>query len=803
MGLRLLASGLALAALAACYRPSFERCAVRCSDSTGCPADQTCLTDGFCHASTSEAMCGGADGDGGLPDGTPGPDGAPDAMVDPLAAAAVTTGDRHTCAIDANGRLWCWGENGYGSLGADNTVLLETGTPRPVDFSTDWVRVDAGGETTCGIRGTTLYCWGANGFYQTGVNTDGMVPTPMPVMGGGDYKEVSVGGGNACAIRTNGELYCWGGNQFGQLGDGTGMMFGRVMPGAVLPGDAPSNAWKSVSVGDAYACAIHENGQLYCWGEDNEGRLGVMGIMFEAYAPRAVTTTETAWKSVSAGQHSTCAVTVSGKLYCWGGNDAGQLGLPASTTIVPTPARIGTDSDWDSVSLSLYTTCGTRGGMVLCSGDNSTGAVGAGDWRSASFGFVPAAGIAVPATATQVAVGDFHACAVDAGGELRCWGLNSRGQLGVGVVADKRVPTKIADTPWDDLALGQRHACGVRGGTLSCWGLNDHDQLGSDDGAVGEHRFTPLGVGQDGWSAAAVGETHTCGLRAAGELWCWGNNANSQLGLVGVGDKPPARVGALDMWSGLSVAEDTGCALRPGGARACWGMSDFHQIGNASTATVTAPTTVNDLLGWQAVARGRRVTCGLDTGGALYCWGSDASGQIGDGAPAGGVATSPQMVSGVGAAVQVAASGGQGHVCAIDASTALWCWGYDGNGQLAQGGTAEARPAPVMVAGLGTGVDEVAVGFSHTCARKGAEIYCWGDNHSGQLGDLTFAGRADVGTPIAPGVASWTRVFAAGDTTCALDADQKLWCWGDNTYGVMGDGTGASPAPVLVQMPMQ
>ncbi|MBI4700605.1 MAG: hypothetical protein HY744_05490 [Deltaproteobacteria bacterium] len=186
-----------------------------------------------------------------------------------------------------------------------------------------------------------------------------------------------------------------------------------------------------------------------------------------------------------------------------------------------------------------------------------------------------------------------------------------------------------------------------------------------------------------------------------------------------------------------------------------------------------------------AVATGGYHTCAVKKDGTLWCWGRNADGELGDGTTQS--KSSPVQVSALGTSALAVAAGGY-HTCAVKAGGTLWCWGNNEYGQLGDG-TTQDETSPVQVSVLGTSALAVAGGQAHTCAVKaGGTLWCWGRNANGQLGDGT---TQDKTSPVqVPALGTSALAVAAGnDHTCAVKAGGTLWCWGNNEYGQLGDGT--------------
>jgi alpha-tubulin suppressor-like RCC1 family protein len=194
------------------------------------------------------------------------------------------------------------------------------------------------------------------------------------------------------------------------------------------------------------------------------------------------------------------------------------------------------------------------------------------------------------------------------------------------------------------------------------------------------------------------------------------------------------------------------------------------------------------------LAGGNDTACARLVGGALRCWGVNDRGQLGDGTTTNRLIPTLAATSVSGPLTIATASK---HTCAIDAASALWCWGANGDGQLGDG-TLTTHPTPVMVQGLPSLVSDVAVGEQHTCAIvANGDVWCWGDNRIGQLGsDANIREKLPV---LVPGAGPAMRVFSRGSFTCALGTDAALRCWGRNDGGQAGADTSAHTSPTSVR----
>ena len=252
-------------------------------------------------------------------------------------------------------------------------------------------------------------------------------------------------------------------------------------------------------------------------------------------------------------------------------------------------------------------------------------------------------------------------------------------------------------------------------------------------------------VGSDNLSAQAsitTGRNHTCALLSTGAAICWGSNLNGQLGDGTTANRltPTEVIGLSSDVTAISGGREHTCALLATGAVTCWGWNEYGQLGDGTTANRLTPTAVTGLdSDVTAITAGHNHTCALLATDAVHCWGYNGYGQLGDGTTANRL--TPTAVTGLDSGV-TAISASRFHTCALLATGALTCWGWNGYGQLGDGTTAN-RLTPTAVTGLSSDVTAITAETFHTCAllATGA-VRCWGYNGYGQLGDNSTANRA-------------------------------------------------------------
>ena len=309
---------------------------------------------------------------------------------------------------------------------------------------------------------------------------------------------------------------------------------------------------------------------------------------------------------------------------------------------------------------------------------------------------------------TSVSVGDSVACAAATDNRAYCWGSQKYGQLGngVSVTGTSATPNLVigavshAAVPLTRVSAGGNHACGLApGGAAWCWGQDSVRQLGNDDGTrAGVNSTTPIPVGGGQlFTAITAGRTHTCGLRADGAAFCWGDNRSGQLGVASQDtiDRETAVTGGIAFTS-LSAGGFHTCGLTAAGTAYCWGNDAQGQLGRGvGSGTSSTPVPVVGGLSFRSISAGRAATCGITVGGAAYCWGSNAYGLLGGGA-AGGMSTVPQAVAGGRTDYSVVTVGVR-HACAV-AQTGAYCWGSNILGALGNELQALVQPSPQKTA---------------------------------------------------------------------------------------------------------
>lgn len=805
----------------------------------------------------------------------------------------ISAGGTHACGI-SRGQLYCWGTNTSGALGLGSTTSTSTPTIVPGLSGKVVTDVSAGTDHTCAVADGAAYCWGNGGSGRTGLNGTSNTTAPTAVtasgvLSGKTVTAITAGDQHSCAI-ANSAAYCWGSNANGQLGNGGTTNSSVPVTVTAATGLLSGRTVTAISAGTSHTCAVAD-GLAFCWGLNTSGRLGD-NTTTQRTAPVAVTASGVlSGRNVTAisagGQHS-CAV-ADGLAFCWGYNGNGQLGN-ASTTASSVPVAVAgtitSASAVTAISAGVTHSCAIADGAAYCWGAGGSGQVG-NDSTTASVTSsvtVTASGVLSGRTLTSISAGNNFSCA-NGNTPGSCWGAGTSGQLGNSGSVAKTTAVDVALTgptcPDGAVRIDDSNCSLVQGtdyyarlgysiGTWTApnsgWVKATTDTRTAVSPSASSKTSTSLTVG---WSAASelansyaeytvqrslsssgsspttlyqgplrsttdrgglakrtsnltvsqvgAGTGSSCAV-LEGAAYCWGDNSDGQLGNNSTtSSSAPTTVLATGVLSGKTVtavapgmeATSSGegehtCAIADGGVY-CWGNNSHGELGNGGTTNSLVPVAAGSLSNVTALASGYMHTCAL-AGGQVYCWGDNSRGQIGDGSTS--TRTSPVLVQGVLAGKTVTAiAAGAAHTCAI-AAGAVYCWGSNVSGQLGINSSGTGTNSSVPVAVLATGVlsgqtvTAVAAGEAHTCVIASAKVYCWGYNASGQVGNNSTTTIITV--PVAVTSLPWSTGSAlssltAGQYHTCVIAAGKAYCWGEGgNYQLGNNSTTDRLVPVAV-----
>ncbi len=755
--------------------------------------------------------------------------------------AAISAGGEHTCALLNNNLFKCWGEGNDGRLGSGAIDDLgddpgEDGLAlAPLHFGDVRSRarkVVAGKHNvTCALSGERhLYCFGQGdtGELGSGATDDlgdapgemeTLAPVNLGVDASGDLLPVwnfDVGGdkttgvNHICALVgedfSNTALKCWGNNSSGQLGLSNNTNYGddpsRI--GAGLPAVSLGGGLRPVAValGNLHTCALSSGGGIKCWGDNNSGQLG-LGNTGNTNAPGAQVNLGTGHTAValSAGASHTCALLDNGQVKCWGANASGQLGL-------------GNTGDTNAPGAQVN--------------------LGTGH------------------TAVALSAGASHTCALLDNGQVKCWGANTSGQLGLGNTTDTNAPGAEVNLGTGHTAVflsaGGAHTCArLNDNTFKCWGAGGSGRLlnGANNNVATPGQALNLADNYDPVRALSMGRNHACAVYGMGLVKCWGDGSDGKLGqgtptgntdsvghaMTGALDEldeiPPVNLETTFRALDVTVGVNHSCAIIRDLPNqywvTCWGKNDVGQLGVNTTSWASTVGEYDYDMGENLeklnfdqkvlqIEAGEDFTCALLSDKSVRCWGVSDVGQLGDnttdsiGDDESGwwAASTVDFPSGeTPAAITV----GTDHACARFESGNVLCWGGNAKGQLGISGSNDPLGDDELVStasviNLGTNVkaERVVAGDQTTCVvTTTGEVKCWGDNTSGEVGvdalTTTEYDQPQAAVDLVNVGDNTAWLLGLGDSHACVSlrwssnlSRGELVCWGNNGFGQLGRG---------------
>ncbi len=571
-----------------------------------------------------------------------------------------------------------------------------------------------------------------------------------------------------CALDAQGQIYCAGAIEFSDTFKGNYRRSFGELHALVAP-----QHFNALAVNGIAVCALDQQGQIWCRGQRWEPSTDGGDTYDNDFKPvepaGAVRFTQ-----IVAGDAHFCALSDQGRVYCWGLNGDEQLG----------------DDDFNLQRIRA---------------------------------------VDLPSGITSLAAGDGHNCALGPNRRAYCWGNNDGGQLGTGNRYGPELPAPtVFDDRFDQLAAGRNHTCGMRDGKVYCWGLNQEYQLGFDRRAHDPYfQFDPKAAGTLNITKIVAARQSTCALNKWGQVVCWGDNIQDELGGEPTEAQTPARAsqirfadialsgthacgltldgqmrcwgmdrcGALAVGRQVSFAtpqlvDAQGGTLAAGGKHtcrvadgtlSCWGDNYQFQFGDGSLRSAGAPRVLST--GWSDVAAGATVSCGLKDD-AAYCWGIGYDWELGTRQQYDG-SSSPNKVLGVHAGATDIEATGRSVLVRYPAPARPLLWG---------GGVHTTTPLSALIPGADATQNQffdliaASPGSFHGCGLReetqdpplqypAGHVHCWGDDPA-LLGDPSYGRRVFDAVPVASDK-MFHAVAAGARHTCALSVDGELFCWGE------------------------
>jgi alpha-tubulin suppressor-like RCC1 family protein len=760
-----------------------------------------------------------------------------------------------SAAINSANKLFLWGDNQFGEL-AQNSTNNES-IPVQELTNSNWSYVACGARFAAGIKmDQTLWLWGNNASGMLG--QDNIIATSSPVQEitlSNFWIAVACGSDSTAAIKTNGSLWTWGSNNFGQLGDGT-------ITATSSPVQEATNSfnWQSISAGLFHFVGYQAGNQLWAWGNNDSGQLGVNS--FTSYSvPVQVFSLGANWLNVTAGGYNSSAI-FSGAATPTPSSSASPTPTPTgptpsptiSPTITPTVTPTPTSTDPTPSPTSSVTPTPTPIPVRLWMyGYNYFGQLGNDNINNSvnvTTTYYPNANWYTGSCSKS-----FSSFSLKEDSTLWSWGDNAYGQLGLNDIKSRSIPVQIyGGGSWKRISGGVYHTVGIKkDGKLWSWGGNSYGTLGINAGFNDILTVSsPVQECTDSlWLECSAGFDFTLAIKANGTLWAWGSNLYNQLGngiatnVLPSASSPMIEWYGSNRWKICATTAYSCAAIKTDATIWTWGNGFYGQLALNNNLDFTFPQPIDPPLpppSWYALSGGFYHLAAIKgSNRSLWLWGANESGQLGDGTIIS--RSSPVQVLGAGRWSAVAC--GYNFTAAISEANDLYAWGSNENDALGAIGTTANTSSPALVSALGINWFQVYAGMHHTqvytfdigptplpsssptptfsptstpgasvtptptpsitvsptitpsptpsasiapvppFATVGGQLWLWGDNQYGQLGDQTIINRSSAVQTVSNG-SNWRSFSKRYTHSAAVKDDGSLWLWGQNSYGNLG-----------------
>jgi alpha-tubulin suppressor-like RCC1 family protein len=403
--------------------------------------------------------------------------------------------------------------------------------------------------------------------------------------------------------------------------------------------------------------------------------------------------------------------------------------------------------------------------------------------------------------------GNNFTMAIDKNGRAWGWGINGNGQLGNNSTTSQRTPVSVAGAvkTFCQISAGVSHTTAIdKNGRAWGWGGNGNGQLGDNTTSQRNTPVSVVGVVKT-FCQISAGNNHTMVIDKNGRAWGWGNNPNGQLGDNSITSQltPVSVLGAVKTFCHISAGNSHTMAIDKNGRAWGWGLGFNGRLGtNSGTSQRTPASVAGAVKTFCQISTGGSYTMAIDKNGRAWGWGLNNNGELGDNSTGTQRLTPVSVAGAVKTFCQISA--GVSHTTAIDKNGRAWGWGLNNNGQLGNG-VILSHITPVSVLGAVKTFCQINAGNNHTTAiDKNGRVWTWGNNQFGQLGDNSTNQRL---TPVS--VLGTVKTFCQINNsilisnqnyTVAIDKNGRAWGWGINNVGQLGDNsttTRRTPVSVL------
>jgi uncharacterized repeat protein (TIGR02543 family) len=782
---------------------------------------------------------------------------------------SVSLGRNHSALLTSKGRIFTWGDNKYGQLGDQTTVNKLV----PVDITAHFnleadekiIRIALGDNHSAVLTSNgRVFTWGINDFGQLGNDTkiDSNAPIDITTFIDLEFGEmitnISLGRNHTAAITSMGRMFTWGDNRYGQLGNNT-------TSESLIPIDITSEfgltngeTIVNLSLGRNHTAAITSTGRIFTWGENSFGRLGD-GTTISKLSPTDITskfdlTNDEIIEYVVLGELHSAALTSTGRLFVWGNNTYGQLGDGTTThralpTHITNQLMLYQGEKIEIISLgSNHSAAITSLGRIFVWGNNTYGQLGDSTsiQKVIPLNVTHQFTLSMDETILNIELGANHSSVTTNKGEVFLWGINEFGQLGDGTLVNKSAPIEIekqipylskvevydfgfpisAYQPvkegyefigwYIDIEMTTLYDLNTMPATdmelYARWEINQYDI-----NYFIYPNYDPLAVmtlyPDEIIEHVVLGDLHGSALTSFGRIFTWGWNAYGQLG-DGTSTNKSTPVDITDQFTlypgetieSISLGSNHSAAITSLGRMFVWGANGYGQLGDQTIIQKNTPVDITDQFDLEVdeiivdVSLGYAHTSAVTSEGRIFTWGWNIYGQLGDGTS--NDRLSPTEITDQFNLVQdekmVSTSLGTNHSAAITSEGRIFTWGWNFYGQIGDGTTSQSNMPIDITYGftleVGEHIQRISLGDLHSTALTSTgRMFTWGANIYGQLGDGTNILRTTP-TEITNHFNLETdetieNISSGSNHVVVLTSLSHLFVFGYNDYGQLGDST--------------
>lgn len=726
----------------------------------------------------------------------------------------------HTLALGRDGSVWSWGYNGDGELGDGTTI--DNMTPTILNDISSVAYITAGNGYSIALKedGTAL-AWGKNTLGQLGNNIlDSKSTIPMQVFNPLTERihditacSLSASESHTLFVSKDGTVLAWGDNTSGELGNGT--FTGSLAPVKV------NNLTDviAVSAGYGFSVALKNDGTVWTWGGGSSGRLG-NGNENDQPVPTQIDGIDNI-VAISAGRNFTLALRKDGTIWAWGMNDYIGDGVYKACKTEPVLVRglLGVKAIAAGFTHSLAL---KEDNTVWSWGCNAFGELGDGTKSDKSYPGL----VGVLSNVGIIRASEHSSMAIKNDGTVWAWGDNTYGQLGNGTKTGKDVPEKITGLEnIKDISLGKANTISIKSdGTLNIWGNNNYGQI--CDGTTIE-RLSPVQLDSIiDIAYIASGGYQIIAFKKDGTLWTWGDSTYGRDYNLSRIYEFPTKLNNISDVKEVSIADKYYMALKNDGTVWAWGDNSSGQLGNGTTDSITKPIMIQGLSDVKSIASCEKTSLAVKNDGTVWAWGDNTYGLFGNGTFVN--SNVPLKIDNFSAVKSI--SVGDDHVLAVKDDGTVWAWGANSMGQLGDG-TEASKSIPIKVPGLIDISDVISEGLNSFAIKNDGALFGWGysisfaqENGQHVTSPVRVSGLSNVKDMVLyerlnnadknayiytvnKDGTVWKSIlnlcaadnsieqlsglsdFKSITSTGLIKNDNTLYCWGDNMYGQLGDGT--------------